>query len=315
MIEVTQTTLVQSTITLSAEDMGEGKMRKSASTAAASSTAVFSPPEYTIKQVHDAIPAHCFQPSTLISLYYVLRDVSLVIILGTIAATQFPRIPNQHLRTLAWTVYSFVQGLVFTGMWELAHECGHGALSKKKWVNETIGMVFHSFLIVPFHSWRLTHATHHTTTNNINKDIAFVPDVKENWVAKRAGWGTFMKTMEMLEDVPIAVLLELIGHQLIAFPTYLLINNFALPRMAAIPWWKRSHFYFGGDGPNFKPMHRKDIIMSDIGVAFSVGMLYIASQYLGAWNVMKLYGFPYLWTNHWIRTYLHECLGQMSLLT
>jgi hypothetical protein len=304
MIEVSQTTLVNPTITLRSVDKDPSKLRQRfQSSLIPDSTLTFTPPDYTIKQVHDAIPAHCFQPNTLLSIGYLLRDVAMVVVLGAIAATQIPGIPNQHVRTAAWAIYSFCQGLIFTGMWELAHECGHGALSKKKWVNDSIGLMVHSFLIVPFHSWRITHATHHTTTNNINKDIAFVPDTKEFWTAKRAGWGKFMKCMEMLEDVPIAVLLELIGHQLIAFPTYLLINNFALPRMAAFPWWKRSHLYFGGDGPNFKPMHKKDIIISDIGIAFSLSMLYVAVQYFGAWDVMKLYGFPYLWTNHWIRKY------------
>lgn len=97
------------------------------------------------------------------------------------------------------------------------------------------------------------------------------------------------------------MLAEVIGHQLIAWPTYLLINNFALPRMAVFPWWKRSHFYFGGDGPNFKPLHRQDVITSGLGVATVAGLLWAAVSYFGAWNVMKVYGFPYLWTNNWIR--------------
>lgn len=44
--------------------------------------------------------------------------------------------------------------------------------------------------------------------------------------------------------------------------------------------------------------------MSDLGIAFAVTMIFAAVQYLGAWNVMKIYGFPYLWTNHWIREYI-----------
>jgi fatty acid desaturase len=259
------------------------------------------PPEYTIKEVHDAIPPHCFRPSTLLSIAYILNDVALVACLGYIAVTQFPGIQNQHLRTLAWATYAFCQGCVFTGLWELAHECGHGALSGTKWINDAMGLVIHSLLLVPYHSWRLTHSTHHKTTNNIEKDIAFVPDLKKDYFAKRDARGTLLKTWELVEDMPIMVLLELIGHQLVAFPTYLLINNFALPRMAAAPWWKRSHFYYGGDGPNFKPRDRGDIILSNLGVVLSVCLLWAAVQLFGGWTMMKLYGFPYLWTNHWIR--------------
>lgn len=275
----------------------------------------FTPPEYTMKDIHDAIPPHCFKSNTLLSLAYVLRDFAFVFILMYIAATQIPGIQNQHLRTMAWATYSFCQGLVFTGLWELAHECGHGALSKKKWVNNTMGMVMHSFLFVPYHSWRFTHSTHHKTTNNIEKDIAFVPDTKEVWVAKRDARGKFMKSLELVEDMPIAVMLELIGHQLIAFPIYIIINNFALPRMAAVAWWKRSHFYFGGDGPNFKPANRRDIIISDLGIAASACVIWACVRFFGGWNVMKLYGFPYLWTNHWIRKFNHFIPSTMRLLT
>lgn len=264
-------------------------------------SSAFTPPAYTIKEVHDAIPAHCFRPNTLLSIAYIVRDFATAFVFAYIAITYVPKIENQGFRIFAWGFYSFWQGLVFTGLWELAHECGHGALSKKKWVNDVMGMIMHSFLLVPYHAWRLTHSTHHKTTNNLNKDIAFIPDTKKVYFAKRNSRGWFMKSLELFEDVPFFVLLETIGHQLIAFPTYLLINNFALPRMAATPWWKRSHFYIGGDGPNFKPRNRKDIVASNCGIAVSLTLLWIAGSVFGWDNVIKLYGVPYLWTNHWIR--------------
>jgi Fatty acid desaturase len=287
-----------STITpsdLSLADMAETNVPKNSTT--------FTPPDYTIKEAHDAIPARCFRRNTLVSIAYVLRDFALVITLAYTAASQFPAIQNQYLRTLAWSTYAFCQGLAFTGLWELAHECGHGALSTKKWANDAMGLFIHSFLLVPYHSWRITHATHHTSTNNLDRDIAFVPSVKKDYIAKRDARGKFMKTLELIEDMPIVVLLELIGHQLIAFPLYLLINNFALPRIAATPWWKCSHFYFGGDGPNFKPANTKAILISNFGIVLSVSILWAAVSTFGGWNVVKLYGFPYLWTNHWIRRF------------
>jgi hypothetical protein len=122
-----------------------------------------------------------------------------------------------------------------------------------------------------------------------------------------------MKTLELMEDMPIVVILELIGHQLVGFPIYLLINNFALPRMAATPWWKRSHFYYGGDGPNFKPKDRGDIILSNFGIAITISILWAAVKFFGGWNVMKLYGFPYLWTNHWIRKVFPHITYKMAI--
>ncbi|KAJ4420964.1 hypothetical protein N0V82_004006 [Gnomoniopsis sp. IMI 355080] len=264
----------------------------------------FEPPDklYSMKDIHDAIPKHCFERNSLLSFGYMLRDFAMVFSLMWLAATFLPSIQNDYVRKAAWLAYSFLQGCFFTGLWELAHECGHGALSPKKWVNNSMGMLMHSFLLVPYHSWRFTHSTHHKTTNNIEKDIAFVPDVKEDWVAKRKGRDWFMKLLELVEDMPMAVMLELLGHQLVAWPVYLIINNFALPRMAVVAWWKRSHFYFGGDGPNFKPANSKDVIISDLGIAAALSVLYACVQLFGKWNVLLLYGFPYLWTNHWILT-------------
>jgi omega-6 fatty acid desaturase (delta-12 desaturase) len=261
----------------------------------------FTPPTYTMKEIHDAIPAHCFERNTLLSLAYVARDFLYAFTLLALA-TQIPLLPTPSLRFASWTAYAFTQGLVFTGLWELAHESGHGALSKSKAVNNSIGLTIHSLLLVPYHSWRFTHSQHHKATNNIEKDIAFVPDTKEVWMAGREArpLPTFFSYWDLVEDTPIVTLLTLIGHQLVAWPIYLTINNFALPRMRAVAWWKRSHFYFGGDGPNFKPQNRDDIVLSDLGIGVVVAGLWCACKYFGSWDVMLFYGFPWLWTNHWI---------------
>ncbi len=266
----------------------------------------FTPPTYTMKQIHDAIPVHCFQRNTLLSLSYVLRDfLSIGILFGL--ATQIPQLPTHSIRICAWIAYSVTQGLLFTGVWELAHECGHGALSPSKTFNNTTGLIIHSLLLVPYHSWRFTHSTHHKSTNNIERDIAFVPDTKEVWQAAREdqAMNPLFGYWELVEDMPIVNFLILVGHQLIAWPLYLILNNFALPRMRAVEWWKRSHFYFGGDGPNFKPGNREDIVLSDVGVGVVVALLWASCRYFGTGNVFLFYGAPWLWTNHWIRKFFY----------
>jgi omega-6 fatty acid desaturase (delta-12 desaturase) len=101
--------------------------------------------------------------------------------------------------------------------------------------------------------------------------------------------------------MPIVAFVHLFFHQLIAFPLYLIINNLALERMAAARWWQRSHFYLGCDGPNFKPDHFRDVLISNFGIAIVAMALWAIGKEFGLWNVMLFYGFPYLWTNHWIR--------------
>lgn len=46
-----------------------------------------------------------------------------------------------------------LQGAVCTGIWVIAHECGHQAFSKYKLVNDGVGLVLHSCLLVPYFSW------------------------------------------------------------------------------------------------------------------------------------------------------------------
>ncbi|KAL2062622.1 hypothetical protein VTL71DRAFT_5694 [Oculimacula yallundae] len=260
--------------------------------------ALFVPPTYTMKEIYEAIPPHCLHPNTLLSLFYILRDIFYVATLICLA-TQIHLLPTQNIQIAAWALYAFLQGLVFTGLWEIAHECGHQALSKSKLFNNVTGLIIHSFLFVPFHSWRITHSTHHKNTNNLDKDIAFVPNLK---AAHEEAHATHSKLRDYVEDMPIMALTHLFFHQLIAFPVYLTINNFALARMNVFPWWTRSHFYLGADGPNFKPMHKMDILISDICIAISAACMWALTRYFGAWNIMLIYGFPYLFTNHWILT-------------
>ncbi len=58
------------------------------------------------------------------------------------------------------------QGCIMTGIWVLAHECGHGGFSASKAVNDVVGTIFHSLLLVPYHPWRITHARHHKNTGS-----------------------------------------------------------------------------------------------------------------------------------------------------
>lgn len=57
-------------------------------------------------------------------------------------------LPHPALYTLArfslWSLYTFCTGLVATGLWVIAHECGHGAFSKSRTVNHTVGWILHS---------------------------------------------------------------------------------------------------------------------------------------------------------------------------
>jgi omega-6 fatty acid desaturase (delta-12 desaturase) len=78
-------------------------------------------------------------------------------------------------RFLGWQAYGYATGLIATGLWVIAHECGHQAFSESKAINNTVGWILHSALGVPYHSWRITHARHHASTAHMTNDQVFVP--------------------------------------------------------------------------------------------------------------------------------------------
>lgn len=116
----------------------------------------WSPPTFTLKQVRDAIPKHCFNRSTITSLSYVAVDVSMATAL-VVAASNIHRLPSA-LQFPAWVAYSIAQGIVGVGLWILAHECGHGAFSDYTMLNNCVGWVLHSVVGIPFFSWKFTHS-------------------------------------------------------------------------------------------------------------------------------------------------------------
>ncbi|KAF9878121.1 oleate delta-12 desaturase [Colletotrichum karsti] len=270
-----------------------------------------SEPEFPdIQTIRDAIPAHCFEPSLWTSFYYVFRDYTMVATLVWAALTFIPGIQDPILRVAAWMVYGFLQGLVCTGIWILGHECGHGAFSKSTKLNDCVGWVLHSFLMVPYFSWKFSHHRHHRFTGHMQKDMAFVP-ATEPKPSKKPLFGA-IDLHELFEDTPVLQLLTLIGHQLFGWQLYLFFNSTAgkgSKQREVGPlgrWFHVSHFV--PTSAVFRPNEAIFIAISDLGLAITLGALYKAAQVLDVSTVLYLYLVPYLWVHHWLVaiTYLHH---------
>ncbi|KAK6078453.1 fatty acid desaturase [Seiridium cupressi] len=264
-----------------------------------------------VNTIRKAIPPHCFQPSAVRSLAYVARDLALAAGLGYAALTYIPQLPNAYVRAAAWAAYGFAQGLVGTGIWILAHECGHGAFSLHRRLNDVVGWVLHSLLMVPFFSWKFSHARHHMYTGHMEKDMAFVPATKPDYERKVAAlsWmGRLGIDAEMFEETPIVNLVKLVTHQLFAWQGYLLFNISSGPKSLQREgkWWRLSHFE--PTSSVFRPQEALYIFLSDVGLALVGTALYLASQKIGGLTTFLLYGVPYFWVHHWLIaiTYLHH---------
>ncbi|KAF9891480.1 hypothetical protein FE257_003947 [Aspergillus nanangensis] len=252
-----------------------------------------------LKTLKDAIPADCFESSVVTSLLYLARDILYCAIL-TYAAFQIHLLPWVSLRVVAWAGYTFLQGCVGTGLWILAHECGHGAFSRYQGFNDFVGWATHSFLMVPYFSWKFTHARHHRYTGHMEKDTVFVPWTEDSLASRKNA--TIEQLKHLTEETPIVSLLKLVSHQLFGWQLYLLANVTAgvksAPEDTPIKTWPASHF--NPFSKLFTPSQWIYIAASDLGLAIMGSVLYYAGTQIGAWNVFLLYGIPYFWVHHWL---------------
>jgi len=269
----------------------------------------FKIPDYTIKQIRDAIPAHCFERSAVRSLSYVVRDmVALASIFYVFQNFVTPEnVPSYPLRFALWGLYTILQGLFGTGIWVLAHECGHQAFSPSKKLNDTVGWICHSALLVPYFSWKISHGKHHKATGNIARDMVFVPKTRPEY-ASRVGRAVH-ELNELLEETPFLTATNVILQQLFGWPMYLLTNVTGHNNHENQPEGrgkgKRNGYFtgvnhFNPSSPLYEAKDAKLILLSDLGLAITGLVLYYVGTTYGWLNLLVWYGIPYLWVNHWL---------------
>lgn len=257
------------------------------------------PVEYPdINTLRNAIPPHCFRPSLWISFAYLARDVLFIAALAYAALVYIPSIEGKPLRITAWMAYGFLQGLVCTGLWILAHECGHGAFSLHRRVNSIVGWAAHSFLLVPYFSWKFSHARHHRFTGHMEKDMAFVPRTEEDY--HNRFFAKLGIDAELFEDTPIVALVRLLAHQLFGWQSYLIFNVTAGPKslQEGKRWGPQSHF--DPTSAVFRRSERPYIAISDLGLLITAAAIYYGVTVVGGSTMFFLYAVPYFWVHHWL---------------
>ncbi len=229
---------------------------------------------FTLQDVRSAIPEHCFRPSALRSLAYFFLDCGIVAGLYWAAAA----INQWWLFPIFW----FVQGTMFWALFVVGHDCGHGSFSQYRWLNNLIGHISHSFILVPFHGWRISHRTHHANTGNIETD--------ESWYPLTQSMYESMNWPEKLVRFKLPLVL-------LAYPIYLFMRS---------PGRKGSHFLPGSDV--FRPSERNMVITSTLWWSAMVGLLAVAAFQYGILAVINYYVMPYLVFVVWLDlvTFLHH---------
>lgn len=276
----------------------------------------FEIPDYTIKQIRDAIPAHCFRRSGLRGLGYVFRDIALLATTFTIfhnfVTPEY--ISSTAVRAGLWGLYTVAQGLFGTGLWVLAHECGHQSFSDSKIFNDTVGWIVHSALLVPYFSWKISHGKHHKATGHIDRDMVFVPKTREEYASRV---GKFVHELtELTEETPIYTLLHSVGQQLFGWPLYLITNttghNHHEKQIEGKGRGKKNGLFGGVNhfstlSPLYEKRDEKLILLSDLGLVIAGTALWFLTKTYGFQNMLVWYFIPYLWVNNWLGK-LHQSL-------
>ena len=272
----------------------------------------FELPDYTVNDIRNAIPKHCFERSGLRGLGYVARDIgSLAITFSLFNHFVTPEyIPYTPVRAALWAGYTIIQGFFATGLWVLAHECGHQSFSPSKVLNDTTGWICHSALLVPYFSWKISHGKHHKATGNMERDMVFVPKTREDYATRL---GKFVHEIhELTEETPIATIIHSFGQQLLGWPLYLFgnvtghNNHEKQPEGRGVG--KSNGFsdgvnHFNPASPLYEAKDAKLILLSDAGLAVTISILVSLCKTYGFSNMLVWYFLPYLWVNHWLGMY------------
>ncbi|ORX40112.1 putative delta-12 fatty acid desaturase [Kockovaella imperatae] len=270
-------------------------------------------PNFTVKQLLDAIPAHCFKRSAIRSSLYIVQDAIAIaaLVYGAYHIDSFlgrfnlSNVAFHAARAALYIAYTVVTGFFGTGIWVIAHECGHQGFSSSRNINFVVGWVLHSALLVPFHSWRISHARHHAATGHMTRDEVFVPKTrKQLGLPELAEEGEVRglsvsesrqaEFREALDDSPLVLIIKMILRQTLGWPLYLFMNATGQEHYPA------GTNHFTPSSIIFKPSQYSQVLMSDLGCILMLGALGYWAFQRSVLEVVAIYGIPYLWVNNWL---------------
>jgi omega-6 fatty acid desaturase (delta-12 desaturase) len=272
-------------------------------------------PSFTIGDIRAAIPKHCFTRPLSKSFGYLFWDLFLVGVI-VYASTFIPIIITDDmfgatmgpvLRHVLWIAYWICQGCVMTGLWVIGHECGHRGFADSELINDAVGLVVHSFLLVPYFSWQLSHKRHHSNTGSVEHDEVFVPhlataDQVAVQAKKEAGEhhdeeGFIQQTMSTLNRMFYIVVMLTLG-----WPAYLFMNVTGNKSYDAVSWVN----HFAPKSPIFTTgsasdaHHQKLILLSDVSLFAVLAVFYKFVQMTSLSHFIYVYFIPYLIVNFWL---------------
>lgn len=270
------------------------------------------------RQLRAVIPEDCFESDTATSLGYLSVSVIGTALCTAIGFSALSLLPPENFLTLPfWMAYSAVTGTVAMGLWVLAHECGHGAFSKNKTIQDTVGYCLHSLFLVPYYSWQRSHAVHHQYTNHMELGETHVPEPMEKDGGSLGLRNTFLKQFGTTMGIRLWGALQSFLHLIIGWPAYLLIGatggtdrgmtNHYWPDPLTTPNQPKKELFPG----NWK----EKVFKSDVGVAAVAASAIAWAVCNGLPQMMALYGGPLIVVNAWLVLYTWYVRGVHNMMS
>ncbi|KAL0482836.1 fatty acid desaturase [Acrasis kona] len=250
-------------------------------------------PKFTVGDLRRAIPKHCFERSLATSFGHLAVDLLEIIVESAIMyhfidALLWKIHPIVWL--VGWTAFIFYQGVSFTAIWVLAHECGHGAFTKYEWVNDLVGYILHTSLLVPYFPWKFTHASHHHYTNNLDKDEVWVPQITQD---KEKDLKHLAERTTTLKGI-VKTAIQGFFVSILGWPMYLAFNSTASKKSDNFV----NHFMYSTE--LFKGKPKWKIHASTVGMIVWSCVIASLSAFIGTGMIIRLYVLPLLVCNFFL---------------
>jgi len=245
----------------------------------------------TTSEVKAAIPAECFERNLAKSLGYAAFSVGLTLLTGALAMAF---IPLEWAWAPAWIAYGYVNGTIAVGVWVLAHECGHRAFAPTPFVQDVVGFVLHSALLVPYFSWQRSHAIHHGKTNHLIDGETHVP--------KRLTTARGERTLRARERIGAGThgAFTVVSRLTFGWPLYLLFGLTGGPsRGVTNHFWPIRPF----SNALFPNRWKAKVYWSALGVIAMIAALVAWGLLRSPAEVLAVYVGPYLVVNAWLVMY------------
>jgi len=251
-------------------------------------------PATTIKQVQEILTRHTGANFAL-SLFHLVRDLLFLIV----AYYAFGWLRSLEIisECFLYPIYSYVLGTIATGLWVLAHECGHGTFGATKLQNDVVGFVLHSLLLVPYFSWQYSHNKHHKYTNHLILGETHVPAQMRGVVKHKVFFRNCLG--EAAYGLLNAVVVLVCGWII-----YLCLNSTGGRTTADM----KTKLDKSGKSDHFRPSSQimpdrigNKVILSSIGCLTTVFFVFHTNScydYIGPYLVVNAWLVTYTWLHH-----------------